>query len=61
MRANVRQQRACLWGVLERERTYAEVPGVDLQGLGHVAGDTHELGQNKRALLRPLLRDHELH
>ena len=45
----------------ETENTYAEVPRVDLERLGHVARDAHELGEDERALLRALLRDHKLH
>ena len=41
--------------------THAEIPGVDLDSIAHVALDTHELGEDEGALLRALLRDHELH
>ena len=43
------------------DATYAKTPGVDLKSFFHVFRDTHKLAQDYRALLRHLLRNHELH
>ena len=41
--------------------THPETPRVDLERVGHVVRDAHELGEHERRLLRAVLRDHELH
>lgn len=47
--------------LIAQRRTHPEVPRVNLERVGHVARDTHELRKDKRAPLRLLLSDHELH